>query len=474
MKGLDNMGDTRVRINKISLWDFKNVSHGTINFNAERLLRDEKSHCMGLYGQNASGKTVLVEALGVLKQVMSGNELPPHLLSYIAHGKNECSMEVEFVMIDDSYNFSGTAKYGFTMARHKDPNENNEKPKIIAKISNEKLQAGWMWDGKLTKMQRAIETNEMCELRMDLKKKKELFGSGPLVLKELDEQRILTLNTSRSFIFANQTRNIMRKNREENENIFALNIGIMINELKVYAIQSLYVIEEQADKKDNFHMVINAGTKNKLPWGIYDLLNKAVSMPQESAKDIKRLLPSVNLVLSCIAPGFSIKCDVEKSSLDKNDNHYKVELFSHRKNISKIPIKNESVGIKKIVSLITLFIEVYNNPGFTLVIDELDASIFEYLLGDLLDIFMNHGKGQLLFTSHNLRPLEKLQDCFVWFTTIDPNNRYTQLSKKAKATNNLRNMYIRAVHLEYEDGKLYNGASKYELARSLRKAGEPL
>ncbi|MCL2499593.1 MAG: ATP-binding protein [Defluviitaleaceae bacterium] len=466
------MNEVRVRINKISLWDFKNVSHGTINFNAEQLLRDEKSHIMGLYGQNASGKTVLVEALGVLRQVMSGNELPPYLLNYIAHGKNGYSMEVEFVLIDDSCNFSGTARYGFTVARHTDPNESNEKPKIIVKISNEKLHAGWIKNGKLTKMQKAIETNEICELKMDAKKKRELFGCGPLASKELEEQRILTLNTSRSFIFASQTSNIMDKNLDESENIFSLIISVIINRLKVYAIRSLYVIEEQAGKKDNFYMVINAGTENKLPWGIPDLLNKVVSMPQKYANDIKRLLPSVNQVLSCIAPGFSLKCDAEKSSLDKDDDYHNVELFSYRKDVGNLPIKNESVGIKKIVSFITLFSEAYNNPGFTLVIDELDASIFEYLLGDLLDIFMNHGKGQLLFTSHNLRPLEKLQDCFVWFTTIDPDNRYKQLSKKAKATNNLRNMYLRAIHLEYEDGKLYNGTSKYELARSLRKAGE--
>lgn len=33
-------------------------------------------------------------------------------------------------------------------------------------------------------------------------------------------------------------------------------------------------------------------------------------------------------------------------------------------------------------------------------------------------------KGQLIFTSHNLRPLEVLQNEFLIYTTVNPNNRY--------------------------------------------------
>lgn len=51
---------------------------------------------------------------------------------------------------------------------------------------------------------------------------------------------------------------------------------------------------------------------------------------------------------------------------------------------------------------------MYNDPTTTVVIDELDCSIFEYLLGELLSIIEESGRGQLIFTSHNLRPLEKL------------------------------------------------------------------
>ena len=36
--------------------------------------------------------------------------------------------------------------------------------------------------------------------------------------------------------------------------------------------------------------------------------------------------------------------------------------------------------------------------------------MFEYLLGNILSVFKERGKGQLLFTSHNLRALEVIKD----------------------------------------------------------------
>ncbi len=67
------------------------------------------------------------------------------------------------------------------------------------------------------------------------------------------------------------------------------------------------------------------------------------------------------------------------------------------------------IGIKKIVSILQLLIVVYNNPSITVAIDELDSGIFESLLGELLNIISEKGKGQLIFTSHNLRPLSDQQ-----------------------------------------------------------------
>lgn len=47
----------------------------------------------------------------------------------------------------------------------------------------------------------------------------------------------------------------------------------------------------------------------------------------------------------------------------------------------------ESEGIIKIISILNVLIQAFGNPSICLVIDELDAGVFEYMLGELLDIF---------------------------------------------------------------------------------------
>ena len=114
----------------------------------------------------------------------------------------------------------------------------------------------------------------------------------------------------------------------------------------------------------------------------------------------------MNIVLKNVIPGMEVEVhNFGEQLLDNGDTGYKIELLSKRGEIS-IPLKYESEGIVKIVSFLNVLICVYNNPSMCLVIDELDSGVFEYLLGELLAVFSDGGKGQLIFTSHNLRALE--------------------------------------------------------------------
>ena len=107
----------------------------------------------------------------------------------------------------------------------------------------------------------------------------------------------------------------------------------------------------------------------------------------------------------------------------------------------------------------------------TVVIDEFDAGVFEYLLGELLELFAESGKGQLIFTSHNLRPLEVLNKDFIIFTTTNPKNRYVRL-KNVKSNNNLRDFYYHTILLGGQDEYLYNETNQYELSYAIRKVGK--
>ena len=114
---------------------------------------------------------------------------------------------------------------------------------------------------------------------------------------------------------------------------------------------------------------------------------------------------------------------------------------------------------------------VYNDAFVTVAIDELDSGIFEYLLGELLRIISEKGKGQLIFTSHNLRPLETIDKGFVAFTTTNPENRYIRMTN-VKENNNLRDFYYRDIVLGEQSELLYNATNNFEIALAFREAGE--
>lgn len=113
---------------------------------------------------------------------------------------------------------------------------------------------------------------------------------------------------------------------------------------------------------------------------------------------------------------------------------------------------------------------MYNSERICVVIDQLDSEIFEFLFGELLSILKAEGKGQLIFTAHNLRALEVLEKDDIIITTTNSNNRYVKL-KNIKKNNNLRDYYLQELFLGGQNKEIYNNAKSYVIGRAFRKTG---
>ena len=87
-----------------------------------------------------------------------------------------------------------------------------------------------------------------------------------------------------------------------------------------------------------------------------------------------------------------------------------------------------------------------------------------------MQVLEEHGKGQLIFTAHNLRPLETISKNSIVFTTTNPDNRYIPF-KGHKTTNNLRDQYLRAVYLGGQDEEVYAPTSKFAIDNAFYEAG---
>ena len=94
------MNNTTVRIESIEIKNFKNVGYGHIDFETSK--KGFKSSILGLYGQNGSGKTALIDALELLRLLLSGRTIPVFF--------------ADFINVDSEY---ATLKYGIKVSNQK-------------------------------------------------------------------------------------------------------------------------------------------------------------------------------------------------------------------------------------------------------------------------------------------------------------------------------------------------------------------
>lgn len=185
----------------------------------------------------------------------------------------------------------------------------------------------------------------------------------------------------------------------------------------------------------------------------------------------RKILQEMNVILDAMIPGLSIGIyDFGEQLLERGETGHRVELISKRGEIT-IPLKYESEGIIKIISVLNALMCVYNNASMCLIIDELDAGVYEYLLGELLSVFEKGAKGQLIFTSHNLRALEMIHKSSIVFSTTNPSNRYIRL-QNIKSNHNLRDMYLRSIVLGGQKEAIYEETDSVEIGRAFRRAGK--
>ena len=91
-----------VRIQEIEIENFKNVLNGVITFESykKKDFFQDSHNCdiVGLYGQNGSGKTSLVEAIDILKSVLLGQKLSNNIRNLISYDKKYCGLKFTFLI----------------------------------------------------------------------------------------------------------------------------------------------------------------------------------------------------------------------------------------------------------------------------------------------------------------------------------------------------------------------------------------
>ncbi len=448
-----------IRIDHIEINNFKNVKHGVIDLTSKK----QNASILALYGQNGSGKTALIECIEILKNAISGRKLPTYASELVNLDSDYSTLSFKFSITEDLditylvYKFSIKKEAVETI-------ELNEKSTYTA-IFNEVVLISKYSNGKsVSPLKPLIDTTD-GEPFGPQTKYRSLIGN-----KELDTDVIvakkLAYKSGTSFIFSNELLSLIKNNTNDDiaNPLFALN---------KYGIRNLFVLSTRDSAMISFDalpLVFRFESENNGASGKISIPIQGNGIIPEVFYDLLiKIIKSMNVVLEQIIPGLNVGVkNLGEELLKDNTKGIRVQLISIRGNKS-IALKYESEGIKKIVAILQLLIVIYNNPTVTVAIDELDSGIFEYLLGEIMRIISEHGKGQLIFTSHNLRPLETIDKSFVAFTTVNPDNRYIRFTN-VKTSNNLRDFYYRDIILGEQSEPVYEPTNNRKIAYAFLKA----
>ena len=477
----------KVRITNVTINNFKNVNFGELSFVNNR--KNFKASILGLYGQNGSGKTALIDALELLKYALCAMEVPDKFADFI---------NVDSDSAEISYSFDITLNetiypvvYRLALGREIVQVDGNaelfieEESKYKVKILNEEFHCQTRTpDGKL-RMGKMIDTKSTATVFVPVSKYELLVGRSKETSTDLLVSKKLSQKTAKTFVFSKDLLNAVRSNAanqnagdekktEASHYLTLLEALVEFGNIELFVINTANAGLISLNTQPLIFKIRSKENEAKGTLGTIALLiDKPSMIPEDMYHVTETVIENMNIVLEKIIPGLTIAVkDLGNQTMPNGMIGKRIELVS-RKNSREIPLKYESEGIKKIVSILQLLVVVYNQESITVAIDELDSGVFEYLLGEILRIISEKGKGQLIFTSHNLRPLETIDRGFVAFTTTNPDKRYIRLAN-VKENHNLRDFYYRDIMLGEQDEAVYDLTNNAEIALAFREAGESI
>ena len=96
------MSQTIVRLQELEIKNIKNVEYGKVEMpNSYQQKRTyDNSEILGLYGQNGSGKTAIIDAMYFLQQIMIGESIEEQINEYINMKKDYAELRASFMIFE--------------------------------------------------------------------------------------------------------------------------------------------------------------------------------------------------------------------------------------------------------------------------------------------------------------------------------------------------------------------------------------
>lgn len=488
-------------IRSIELTNVKNVGHGRIKF------RDSPfgTRVTGIYGQNGSGKTTVVDAFECVRALMCGEPLGQRSADLIGPSSPLATIEVELEVtrgsatslgLSDAVGASVAEGQPFFMGYSFSFDAPEGQARLVGETVAVRSQGvpkrvlygcGYDQQGRGRGMLPASRWRALRALAG------QEAGLELMVAQRSGERRASSkvfCDAMMGFALAARERYEARQaagklSRSAGEAYAGTLVPLMdcVTLAATFAKDKLVVCNTQRNAVLAFNVfTLSAPDSMQGPWAsgspssspiLRDVtlsVDKTTVVSAEVFQAVQATVATINRVLCQLVPGLSIEVrQLHDETLDCGAAGKRIEVLSHRGEVV-VPFRTESEGIKKIVSMLGWLIDVYNDDSSCLVVDEIDSGVFEFLLGELLEVVSQRGRGQLIFTAHNLRALECLPSGCLVFTTVNPQNRYIRF-RGSGASNNLRNQYLRAINLGGQKEPVYQPTSSADIDAAFFGAG---
>lgn len=412
---------------KMSVSGIKNIDKEIeINFYKSTLNKNfdvTNSHVKAIYGSNGAGKTGIMYAVDIYRNLVLD---PKYLTVCNANGSlnyliNQNTQEFKINMIFLCRFKEGNKVFSHSIKIREINNEFKITEEKLSELSGLNINNAQKYsavfysiDGKL------VELHKKCEYVEELK---------------MDTMNLLS---SQSFLCAAIIPHIVNKTVNDikiDKELFGASL------LLLGFVSSLTVILQNSDRfidygdvLEQFNEIVSQHMVNdgeEIPLKPFN--RKKLSyldtqrVPKSKFEEHEKYIYNLSLFIKV----FNDELNSIEIKKDENGDYYECENIMVYGN-KRISEKFESTGIKKLINLYSALCDL--NRGMIVFIDEFDANIHDVLLEKLVQYIMQYAKGQFIFTTHNLGPMDVLQSAKNSIDFLSSDSRIVSWAKNGNYT----------------------------------------
>ncbi len=382
---------------KMAVYGVKNIDKKIeLNFYNKVLTKKpvfKNCNVKAIYGANGAGKTAIMYAAEIYKQFVVDKDYVAYYTRnsnlYNLINKNTHRMEIEmtFAVLNDENVLTDIYSH-----------------KISFAVNNDILSI----EGEILRKLHGYRINDESKFKTIYEVKNgELINNTNDFLSDISKNILADRSVISNIIFQS-----IGKPEIEDQPIFsdvlnvygfAQNLTIVINGTDKNYINLNYVVK-QMNAIAKYEKEFDSGLFNKL------LFKQKLVSPDELIID-KGMLDTFKKDMSNMCKFIQVfKSDLRSIDIKEEEmaDSYVCNVYFVYNDGKRIARQYESTGIKKLMTLYYALCDV--DAGKIVFIDEFDANIHDVILIKLIEYIQNYSSGQFVFTTHNLGPMDVLQN----------------------------------------------------------------